>query len=79
LGGQGIALVRDIFATEELASGRLVCVLDLAWPAEFAYYLVTRPEALRQRKVTLFRDWLLREAAMDHPGELADRLRLTIS
>jgi len=40
---------------------------------------VTRPEALRQRKVTLFRDWLLREAAMDHPEGLADRLRLTIS
>ncbi|HVI87431.1 MAG TPA: LysR substrate-binding domain-containing protein [Dongiaceae bacterium] len=79
LGGQGIALVRDIFATEELSSGRLICVLDLAWPAEFAYYLVTRPEALRQRKVALFRNWLLREAAMEQPGELAARLRLTIS
>lgn len=79
LGGQGIALVRDIFAATELATGRLVCVLDVAWPPAFAYYLVTRPEALRQRKVMLFRDWLLREAATDSPNELPERLRLTAS
>ncbi|HVJ35117.1 MAG TPA: LysR substrate-binding domain-containing protein [Terriglobia bacterium] len=79
LAGQGIALVRDIFASAELAGGRLVCVLDLPWPGQFAYYLVTRPEALRQRKVALFRDWVMGEAATDGPNDLRDRLRLTVA
>lgn len=79
LAGQGIALVRDIFAAAELAGGRLVCVLDLPWPGQFAYYLVTRPEALRQRKVALFRDWLIGEAATDSPNGAEDRWRLTVA
>jgi LysR family glycine cleavage system transcriptional activator len=76
--GQGIALVRDIFVTAEIASGRLASVLDLGWPANFAYYLVARPEMLRQRKVALFRDWLLGEVATERDGDLADRMQLKI-
>lgn len=77
--GQGIALVRDIFAAAELANGRLVQVLDLAWPNNFAYYLVTRPEALRQYKVAAFRDWLLGEAATESSISLAKQIRLRVS
>ncbi|MGO4834218.1 LysR substrate-binding domain-containing protein, partial [Rhizobiaceae sp. 2RAB30] len=36
--GQGLALVRDVYATEEIASGRLVLALDRPWPTAFAYY-----------------------------------------
>ncbi|HEX9447493.1 MAG TPA: LysR substrate-binding domain-containing protein [Dongiaceae bacterium] len=76
--GQGIALVRDIFAATELASGRLVQVLDLAWPNNFAYYLVTRPEARRQRKIASFHDWLLGEVAAESQDDVAQQVRLTV-
>jgi LysR family glycine cleavage system transcriptional activator len=77
--GQGIALVRDIFVASELASGRLVQVLDLPWPNKFAYYLVARPEAFRKRKIALFRDWLLGEVAAENPGDIAGQVRLTVA
>ena len=65
LAGQGIALVRDIFCRAEIDQGSLVQALDLDWPVGFAYYLVVRPEALRQHKIAAFRDWLLAEAACE--------------
>ena len=36
-------------------------------------------EALRQRKVALFRDWLIGEAATDSPNGAEDRWRLTVA
>lgn len=60
--GQGIALVRDTYAGEELRRGRLIVALDRPWPTSFAYYLVARPEIMKRRKVEWFRDWLLEEA-----------------
>ncbi|HLI11613.1 MAG TPA: transcriptional regulator GcvA [Alphaproteobacteria bacterium] len=60
--GQGIALVRDIYGAEELASGRLVRVLELPWPMRFAYYIVMQPDRARQRKIAAFRTWLMDEA-----------------
>lgn len=59
--GQGLALVRDFYADEELKSGRLVQVLDIAWPARFAYYAVATPEASRRPHVRRFHDWLVAE------------------
>lgn len=60
--GQGIALVRDIHAADEIASGRLVLVLDRPWPKDFAYYAVTLPEAASRPPVRVFLDWLGQEA-----------------
>ncbi|MDM9558753.1 MULTISPECIES: LysR substrate-binding domain-containing protein [Bordetella] len=61
--GQGIALVRDIYAREEIASGRLAVALDRPWPTEFAYYAVTLPGAARKRAIAQFMEWLAQEAA----------------
>ncbi|MBV9077117.1 MAG: transcriptional regulator GcvA [Methylobacteriaceae bacterium] len=66
--GQGIALVRDVYAGEEIASGRVVVALDRPWPTPFAYYVVTRPEAANRPKVAAFRSWLRDEAALDAAG-----------
>ena len=63
--GQGIALVNNIYAREEVASGRLVVALDCPWPGQFAYYVVTRPEATRRVPVGAFVNWLLQEAEAD--------------
>ncbi|HKU96216.1 MAG TPA: transcriptional regulator GcvA [Vineibacter sp.] len=60
--GQGIALIRDIYAREEIAAGRLAVALDCPWPTRFAYYVVTRPGALQQPATAAFVAWLTKEA-----------------
>ncbi|RVG22231.1 LysR substrate-binding domain-containing protein [Sinorhizobium meliloti] len=60
--GQGIALVRDIYAREEVASGRLSVALERPWPTEFAYYVVTLPQATERPALVRFVEWLIKEA-----------------
>lgn len=60
--GQGLALVPQLYAQEEIAAGRLVQVLDLPWPARFAYYLVARPDAATRPAVKAFIAWICEEA-----------------
>lgn len=60
--GQGIALVRDIYAREEVMAGRLAVALDCPWPTEFAYYVVTLPQATERPAVAAFVSWLIDEA-----------------
>ena len=61
--GQGIALVRDIYAREEVRAGRLAVALDRPWPTEFAYYAVTLPQARERPAVAAFVSWLISEAS----------------
>lgn len=65
IAGQGLALVRDVYAAEEIASGRLALALDRPWPAEFAYYAVTSPDAGRRPAVQDFIGWLKEESKQD--------------
>ncbi|MGL5998226.1 MAG: LysR substrate-binding domain-containing protein [Pseudomonas proteolytica] len=60
--GQGLALVPVEYAKEEIAAGRLVQVLDKPWPARFAYYVVTRPDAMQRDEVKAFVEWVIEEA-----------------
>ena len=60
--GQGLALVPLEHAQVEIASGRLIQVLDKPWPARFAYYVLTKPEALQRPEVKAFVDWIIAEA-----------------
>lgn len=60
--GQGLALVPQLYAQEEIAAGRLLQVLDLPWPARFAYYLVVQPEAATRPAVQAFMAWIIEEA-----------------
>ena len=59
---QGLALVPQEYATEEIAAGRLVQVLDKPWPARFAYYLVTLPGAMERPEVQAFAQWIQEQA-----------------
>jgi LysR family glycine cleavage system transcriptional activator len=58
---QGVALVTETLARPELDSGSLIRVLNVAWPQEFAYWLVCPRSSADQPKVAAFRDWLLEE------------------
>lgn len=60
--GQGLALVPQEYAREEIAAKRLVQVLDKPWPARFAYYIVTRPDAGQRAEVQAFVEWIMDEA-----------------
>lgn len=57
--GQGLGLVRDVYAEEDIRAGRLVQALDARWPSRFAYYAVAHPRALQRPAVRRFRDWLV--------------------
>jgi LysR family glycine cleavage system transcriptional activator len=59
--GQGLALVPQEYACDEIAAGRLVQVLDKPWPARFAYYLVTLPDAMQRPEVQAFAEWIREE------------------
>ena len=59
--GQGVVLGRTMLVSADLAAGRLVRPFEHALPSPSSFYLVYPPEAIRQRKVKLFRDWLLSE------------------
>jgi LysR family glycine cleavage system transcriptional activator len=64
--GQGLALLRDAYVRDEIAAGRLRVALDTPWPADFAYYVVTRPgNDSRSPRIERFRTWLFEEAAID--------------
>ena len=62
--GQGIALVRDLYAREEIAGGRLAIALDRPWPTEFAYYALTLPGAAEKPAIARFIEWISSEARM---------------
>jgi LysR family glycine cleavage system transcriptional activator len=62
--GQGLALLRDTYVQDEIAAGRLQIALDAPWPADFAYYVVTRPSNdSRWARIERFRAWLFEEIA----------------
>jgi len=69
IAGQGLALLRDTYVAEEIAAGRLAVAFDAPWPAQFAYYIVTRPDPKGPPPlVASFIDWLLDEASLVAAG-----------
>ncbi len=63
--GQGIALVREIHARAEIASGRLAVALERPWPSRFAYYAVSLPGAAQRAPLSLFLARLREQAAAE--------------
>ena len=61
----GIALVREIHARAEIASGRLAVALERPWPSRFAYYAVSLPGAAQRAPLSLFLAWLREQAAAE--------------
>lgn len=63
IAGQGLALLRDTYVADDIAAGRLAVAIEAAWPAAFAYYVVTAPGAAdRDATVGRFVRWLVDEA-----------------
>lgn len=63
--GEGVALGRSTLVADDLAAGRLVRPFMQALKGVSSFYLVYPPEAIRQRKVRLFREWIRAEMAAE--------------
>jgi LysR family glycine cleavage system transcriptional activator len=59
--GEGVVLGRTMLVAADLAAGRLVRPFKHTLQAHSSFYVVYPPEAMRQRKVKVFRDWLFAE------------------
>jgi LysR family transcriptional regulator, glycine cleavage system transcriptional activator len=65
LAEQGAGLLPAPLVANDLAAGRLLKLADIAWPEEFAYYLVY-PAAFHERpKIAAFRAWITSVAACE--------------
>jgi LysR family transcriptional regulator, glycine cleavage system transcriptional activator len=66
LNGQGVALARRAFVSDELRAGRLERLLPaVQWPIRWAYYVVQPESAVPRQPVQAFVGWLVREAEAD--------------
>lgn len=63
--GQGIALARTVLAAWDLLDGRLIRPFDLALRLSKLYWIVCPKATSKLPKITMFRDWLIAEAATD--------------
>ncbi|MFT5787189.1 MAG: LysR family glycine cleavage system transcriptional activator [Ascidiaceihabitans sp.] len=59
--GQGLALLKDVFAQEGLAAGQLVRALGSAWPTKFAYYAVVLEDVFQRPPVRTVVNWLKKD------------------
>jgi len=64
IAGQGVALVVDVLVARDVEAGRLVKPFDVSLAVDFAYFIVSTPQAAKRPKVKAFRDWLLSEAEL---------------
>jgi LysR family glycine cleavage system transcriptional activator len=63
--GQGVALARESLLGNDLATGALMRLFDVAVPTEDAVYLVYPPRLASSARLALFRRWLVRQLAED--------------
>lgn len=63
MAGHGIALITPRFEADCIATGRLIKLFDVEATTGDGYYLAYPLEHRNSRKVKLFRDWVLKEAA----------------
>src|SRR5471030_1197124 len=61
--GNGVALVRHVVAMQEIATGQLLRLFDIATPCPDEYFFVSPPGAAGKPQVHAFRDWLVAEIA----------------
>lgn len=73
LAGQGIALLASFVASEDLAAGRLVAVMQEWSPAESAAFIVYPNAPFVPQKVRVLTDFLVTKLARPRPGSVPGR------
>jgi len=64
IAGQGLAIVRDVYAANALADGRIMLAIDAPVRTPAGYFVVTRPDRISVPKIAAFRQWIMREAGV---------------
>jgi LysR family glycine cleavage system transcriptional activator len=59
VGGQGVALARDVLADYDLSSGRLIRLFDLSIPSDSGYHVVYLSKAKSRKETAIFIDWIV--------------------
>lgn len=63
ISGQGVALARQAFVSEELSDGRLLRLLPgIEWPIPWSYFVVYPEKSQPRAPVQAFLDWLVTQA-----------------
>jgi Transcriptional regulator len=62
IAGQGLAIVRDIYAARDLEAGSIVLAIDAPIPTKAGYFVVVQPDRMTVPKIAAFRRWIMREA-----------------
>lgn len=72
IAGQGLAIVRDVYAAHSLETGSVTLAIDAPVPTSAGYFVVVQPDRMTVPKVAAFRRWILREAGVaEVPTETA--------
>lgn len=62
IAGQGLAIVRDVYAAHALKTGSIVLAIDASVVTTARYFVVVHPDRMTMPKITAFRQWIMREA-----------------
>jgi LysR family glycine cleavage system transcriptional activator len=62
--GQGLAIVRDIYAARALDAGRIMRAIDAPVPTTAEYFVVVHPDRMTVPKIAAFRQWIMQEAGV---------------
>lgn len=64
IAGQGLAVVRDVYAARALETGSIMLAVDAPVPARAGYFAVVQPSRMTVPKIAAFRQWIMREAGV---------------
>ncbi|RWN01311.1 MAG: LysR family transcriptional regulator [Mesorhizobium sp.] len=64
IAGQGLAILRDVYAARALESGSIVLAIDAPVPTSAGYFVVVRPDRIAIPKIAAFRQWIIHEAGV---------------
>jgi LysR family glycine cleavage system transcriptional activator len=64
IAGQGLAIVRDVYAARALDSGSIMLAIAAPVPTPAGYFVVVRPDRMTVPKIAAFRRWIMREAGV---------------
>lgn len=68
IAGQGLAVVRDVYAADDLAAGRLVQPLPISAETPMSYFVIASPDRLALPRVAAFHGWIRAEALRSGPA-----------
>lgn len=66
IAGQGLAIVRDVYAADALVAGRIMLAIDAPVPTSAGYFIVVQPDRMTAPKIAAFRKWIMQEGGADN-------------